>query len=377
MSDGPKTLGVVGLGLLGASIAETTRKRHPDWKIVGVSSSITIKEALASKLIDEGVDYPDARNILEQCDLILLCTPIDNILGLLKVWTEKPLNLKPGTVISDVGSTKSIICAYGKKAFPAESNGTFIGSHPMAGSEKTGIKARDAHLFENAAWILCPEKDDSDKIKSALSILEKFVQGLGARTLTLAPAVHDILVADASHLPQLLATVLASSTGQYDRWPKVLEIAGGGFRDMTRLAASSFAVWEPILRTNKDFILDAMKSYRAELESVEVALEESEGAEGLAPIFSEANTLRSQFNAPRKGFSSPTTEILIDLEDKPGALLHALSPLSAAGLNILDLEILKVREGEEGTLMMGFHKPEEAQTALDLLAKSGHKARLR
>jgi prephenate dehydrogenase len=79
----------------------------------------------------------------------------------------------------------------------------------------------------------------------------------------------------------------------------------------------------------------------------------------------------------RKGFSSPTTEILVDLEDKPGALLHALQPLSAAGLNILDLEILKVREGEEGVLMMGFRKPAEAEKALELLAASGHKARLR
>src|SRR5690606_38233009 len=94
-------------------------------------------------------------------------------------------------------------------------------------------------------------------------------------------------------------------------------------------------------------------------------------------FFEEANALRARWSAPRKGFSSSVTEIVVDIEDKPGALLRALEPLAKAGVNILDLEILKVREGEEGVLMMGFRKPAEAEKALELLAASGHKARLR
>ena len=139
---------------------------------------------------------------------------------------------------------------------------------------------------------------------------------------------------------------------------------------MTRLAASSFAVWEPILRTNRKNLEFILPTFRRELEALEISLSKDGGEQ----FFEEANGLRSQFSAPRKGFTSPTTEILVDLEDKPGALLAVLAPLAQSGLNVLDLEILKVREGEEGVLMMGFAKSDHAQAALKLL---GAKARLR
>ncbi len=370
MNDGQKTLAIVGLGLLGASIAEATRKRHPGWRILGVSSPNTIKEALEFEVIDEGLGYDQVRQAVERSDLIFLCTPIDHILGMLGEWESNPPKLKPDAIVSDVGSTKAEICTLGRKVFPV---GGFVGSHPMAGSEKTGLKARDAHLFETAAWIICPENDASEKTATDRAVLEKFVQGLGARTLVLHPQHHDLVVALASHLPQILSTVLAAYTGSSESLPSILEVAGGGFRDMTRLAGSSFSVWEPILESNRRNLEFILPTFRRELESFEVSLSKDGGKQ----FFDEANELRNHALSPRKGFSSPTTEILLDLVDKPGALLAVLSPLAQAGLNVLDLEILKVREGEEGVLMMGFHKPEEAQAALNLLAKSGHKARLR
>jgi prephenate dehydrogenase len=365
-----KTLTIVGLGLLGASIAEATRRRHPGWKIIGVSAEKTVREALSLKVIDEGFAYADIRRALADCDLAFLCLPIDRILGHLEDWAAEPLVRKPGAVISDVGSTKAQICAAASKAFLSGSAGTFIGSHPMAGSEKTGLAARDAHLFENAAWLVCAEKGADP---TAVHALEAFIEDLGARILRLSPARHDALVAQVSHLPQLIATALAAHISACDNPDEMLQVAGGGFRDMTRLAASSFAVWEPILSTNRRNLELILPAFRRELE----VLEEDLAEDGGARFFEEANGLRARFHAPRKGFSSPTTEILVDLEDKAGALLHALQPLAAAGLNILDLEILKVREGEEGVLMMGFHKPAEAEQALKLLGASGHKARLR
>jgi len=365
-----KTLAIVGLGLLGASLAEAARKRHPDWKILGVSAGRTVRDALAAGVIDEGFAYEDVRKALEACDFGFLCLPIDRILELLQGWASEPLTLRPGAIVSDVGSTKAEICAAARKAFPAGGAGCFIGSHPMAGSEKTGLSARDAHLFENAAWIVCP---DADADPSRTTALEAFVGELGARALRLSPDRHDALVAQVSHLPQLLATALAATVVARDDADEALQVAGPGFRDMTRLAASSFAVWEPILRTNRRNLEHLLAAYRRELEILEEDLLEDGGKR----YFEEANGLRARWNAPRKGFTAAVTEILVDIEDKPGALLRALEPLSAAGLNVLDLEILKVREGEEGVLMMGFRKPDEADKALELLAASGHRARLR
>jgi prephenate dehydrogenase len=365
-----KTLAVVGLGLLGASLAEATRKRYPGWRITGVSAPGTVKEALEHKVIDAGFGYEEIRPALSDADYAFLCLPIDRILDLLAQWEAEPLALKPGAVVSDVGSTKSEICAAGRRAFAASPAGTFIGSHPMAGSEKTGLKARDAHLFENAAWIVSPDKEAPE---AATKNLEDFLHGLGARVLRLAPARHDAVVAQASHLPQLLATALGAFIAGSDGVDDILQVAGGGLRDMTRLAASSFPVWEPILRTNRRNLEQVLPAFRRELEILEEDLVE----DGAERFFTEANALRGRFGAPRKGFSSPTTEILVDVQDKPGALLRILSPLAEAGLNVLDLEILKVREGEEGVLMMGFHAPEEAKKAIELLAASGHQARLR
>lgn len=371
MSGERKTLAVVGLGLIGASIAEATRKRFPAWKILGVSSPATIREALKIGLIDEGFEgYEHAGKALEQCDIGLLCTPIDKILEMLEGWASNPLKLKAGAVIADAGSTKADICAAACKAFFPGSHGAFIGSHPMAGSEKTGLTARDAHLFENAAWVLCPEQDTP---AAAVQALRAFVEGLGAHVLTFPPARHDMLTAQVSHLPQLLATALAAHVSSAEGLDDMLQVAGAGFRDMTRLAASNFPVWEPILRTNRKNLELILPAFRRELEVLEEDLLEDGGER----FFQEANALRARFKAPRKGFSSPTTEILVDLEDRPGAMLAALQPLSGAGVNILDLEILKVREGEEGVLMMGFRKAAEADQALEILTRSGHRARLR
>jgi prephenate dehydrogenase len=366
-----KTLAVVGLGLLGASIAEAARKRFPRWKITGVSSPATVQDALDQKVIDAGFDYADIRAALADADIAFLCLPIDRILGYLQEWVAEPLKLKPGAVLSDVGSTKAEICAAGRRAFPAAAGaGVFIGSHPMAGSEKTGLKARDAHLFENAAWIVCADKEAPAE---AVRSLEGFIEGLGARLLRFSPGQHDLVAAQASHLPQLIATALGAYVSSSESVDDILGVAGGGLRDMTRLAASSFAVWEPILRTNRRNLELILPAFRKELEVLEEDLLE----DGAKRFFHEANALRGRFATSRKGFSAPTTEILVDIEDKAGALLRVLTPLSEAGLNILDLEILKVREGEEGVLMMGFHAPAEADKALSLLAKSGHKARLR
>ncbi len=371
MTQEPKTLAVVGLGLIGASVAEATRKRFPAWRILGVSSPGTVREALKIGLIDEGFEgYEHAGKVLEQCDIGILCTPIDKILGLLEGWAKDPLTLRSGAVITDAGSTKADICAAARKAFPPGGNGSFIGSHPMAGSEKTGLAARDAHLFENAAWILCPEKDAP---APAVESLRGFVEGLGAHVLTFPPVRHDMLVAQVSHLPQLLATALAAHVSAADGLDDMLQVAGAGFRDMTRLAASNHSVWEPILRTNRKNLELILPAFRRELEVLEEDLLEDGGER----FFREANDLRARYKAPRKGFSAPTTEILVDVEDKPGALLGVIRPLTEAGLNILDLEILKVREGEEGVLMMGFRKAGEAEKALEILGESGHRARLR
>jgi prephenate dehydrogenase len=395
----PQGIAVVGLGLLGASLAEAARRRWPSVRLAAVSSTATLDKARKAGLLLDGdgaFDYAAIDEAVADADLVVLCTPIDNIKAILARWADHPPACKAGCIITDVGSTKAEICALGRKAFPAlRSKGTagalFIGSHPMAGSEKTGIEARDPLLFQNASWVICAEEPAplepgvpqsgpeaettvSARISEAADRLEAFAQALGARTTRMNAELHDKVAAHVSHLPQLLSTALASYIG--DRRTVVencLQIAGGGFRDMTRLAASSFAVWEPILRSNQAAVREAVSGFREHLTALEAGLEWDLAKD----FFREGNGLRARLSTAKKGFAMPLAEILVDLEDKPGALLKAFGPLAEADINVLDVEILKVREGEGGVLMMGFHGSDEANAALARLAAAGFKARLR
>ena len=398
----PQRIAVVGLGLLGASLAEAARKRWPSVRLSAVSSPATLEKARKAGLLMDGTvdgdgafEYSAIDQAVADADLVVLCTPIDNIKAILARWAEHPPACKNGCIITDVGSTKAEICALGRKAFPAfRSKGTgaiFIGSHPMAGSEKTGIEARDPLLFQNASWVICADLPPSAapgvppsgaetettvpaRHAEAADRLEAFARALGARTTRMNAELHDKVAAHVSHLPQLLSTALASYIG--DRSAVVencLQIAGGGFRDMTRLAASSYAVWEPILRSNQAAVREAVSGFREHLAALESGLEWDMAKD----FFREGNGLRARLSTAKKGFATPLAEILVDLEDKPGALLKVFTPLADAGLNVLDVEILKVREGEGGVLMMGFHGSDEADSALARLAAAGFKARLR
>lgn len=369
----PHRIAVVGLGLLGASLAEAARRRWPQVRITGVSSPGTLDRAGQAGLIHDAFLYTEIDAAFEDADFVFLCTPIDHIKGVLEGWLGRAPATRFGCIISDVGSTKTEICSLGRQVFlPNHPTGAvFIGSHPMAGSEKTGLEARDPLLFQNASWVLCPE---SDAPESAVQRLQGLVDALGARSARMPAELHDKVAAHVSHLPQLLSTALASFVGgRRTVLDNCLQMAGGGFRDMTRLAASSFAVWEPILRSNHAEVQEVLAGFREHLASLEKSLWKTYGSE----FFKEGNRLRGKLSTSRKGFSSPLTEILVDLEDKPGALARALIPLAEGGLNVQDLEILKVREGEAGVLMMAFRRPEEAGAALSLLAGIGYRGRLR
>jgi prephenate dehydrogenase len=390
-------MAVVGLGLLGASLAEAARRRWPGLRVSGVSSPATLEKAKAAGLIEAGFAYAEIDAAAADADLLVLCTPIDQIAASLEAWGRRPAGMRPGSIVTDVGSTKAGLCALGRAAFPADGSrgAVFVGSHPMAGSEKTGIEARDPLLFQNASWVICAEAeglpdDQAARIGEAADRVQAFAQGLGARVTRMPAGLHDRVAAHVSHLPQLLSTALASYVGgRRDVVENCVQIAGGGFRDMTRLAASPFHVWEPILRTNREAVAEALRGFRAQLDGLEAALESERalgserapagagGGDSGADYFREANRLRAQLSTAKKGFALPLSEILVDLEDRPGELMRAFAPLAGAGLNVLDTEILKVREGEGGVLMMGFPGAGAAGQAIAALAAAGFKARMR
>jgi len=245
-------IAVVGLGLIGGSLVKRLRHLKPDCKLIGVDFRSVI--SAARDYLDESYAPEDLAHALRGADLVFLATPINVILDLLP---DVAHSVKPGAIVTDVGSTKNFIAAQAQKYFTGERY--FIGGHPMAGREKGGWENSHAHLFENAAYVLTPLPNFPAHL---LESLKNFLQTAGARVITLEPASHDRIVADISHLPQLLAVTLMNFIARENAPSELcLQLAGGGFRDMTRLAASPFGIWQDILASNHANIRQSLREF--------------------------------------------------------------------------------------------------------------------
>jgi len=356
---------IIGVGLIGGSMGLSLKRTGFSGRVVGISRPETIAKALELEVIDEGWDYGELEPALNGADLVFLCTPIQRILELI----EAVARFAPaGALITDVGSTKRRILAQAEAHLRDDLY--FVGGHPMAGSEKSGVTAADPFLFQNAIYILVPTGGvPAEPYNAFFTLLER----VGAKVLELSVEVHDQVVAAISHLPQMMATALVKMVGELNRENGYfLPLAAGGFRDLTRIASSPYApVWEDICRTNADQIRQMIDRYVAVLQDVRERLEDP----SLRDDFGFANRIRDSMPRDSKGFIHRLFELLVVAEDKPGIIAEIATALSAEKVNINDIEIMKVREGEGGTIRLGFDSEEAADKALEILTRFGYQAR--
>jgi len=360
------TVVIAGVGLIGGSLGLALKRNHPQARIIGVSSGAAVTSALEIGAIDEGCGYEELAGAVEQADLVFLCTPIHRIQGLLILLGP---SVRPGVLVTDVGSTKQVITRHAERVLPE--GVYFIGGHPMTGSEKSGVLAADPFLFQNAIYVLCPA---GTVPKERVCEFSEFIGGIGARVIILDAALHDRIAAAVSHLPQMAAVALVNMVGKLSNGTApYLQLAAGGFRDMTRIASSPFTMWDDICRTNVDAIREAMDMFIGHL----AALRDRIGTQALAEDFEVANVTRANIPKDTKGFVRALSEVLVVVEDKPGVIATIATELAGAGINIKDIEVLKVREGEGGTLRFAFENEREAERAITLLSRIGFAARLR
>ncbi len=259
-----ETVTVVGVGLIGGSFGLALKKGGFEGRILGVSSPATVEKAVACGAIDAGASFEEG---IGAADLVYLAQPILRILEQLPAVAKA---VKPGALITDAGSTKAAISAKAIEALPPES--IFIGGHPMAGKEGRGVEIAEADLFQGAVYVLTP--DEAARQDSRCVALVELIENIGAKPRFMHPVEHDRVVACTSHLPQIVSSALAACV--VERLPsKDVEVAGGGLRDMTRLAESSFEMWEGIFVTNRESILTGIEAYLGELARFRDALEKS------------------------------------------------------------------------------------------------------
>ena len=312
------------------------------------------------------MSYGQMEEVLREADVTFLCTPVHRILELLP---EVLRSVPEGAIVTDVGSTKERILACAEAARPK--GVAFVGGHPMAGSEARGIEAADPFLFQNAVYALVPARGTPGW---AVERMVGLVERLGARAALLDAATHDRIVALVSHLPQMVAVALVGLVGRIGKdEPLFLRMAAGGFRDMTRIASSPFEVWEDICRTNSSRIAEAIDLLIGELKQLKDILEDPR----LGEAFQFAGKTRGTIPKDAKGFLRPLYELRVVAEDRPGVIAGIAVPLAEAGINIKDIEVLKVREDEGGTLRLAFGSPEDLERAVEILKGRGFDVRVR
>jgi prephenate dehydrogenase len=276
------TLSLVGVGLLGGSIALACRQKRLVDRIVGCDTSANVLDrALARGMLDETTTDPDLA--VAKASLVVFCTPVDRLADVVGACAEA---CRPGTLLTDVGSTKSAIVRRLAGRLPP--GVSFVGSHPLAGSEKAGPEHARGDLFEGKLVLVTPAGDPP----AAVSAVAGFWQALGARVETLSPEQHDEALAITSHLPHLVASVLAGVLPL--EWKR---LTATGFRDTTRLAAGSPELWRAIFLSNQPALLAAIAEFRAHLDRFQDALAKSDG-ERLRLLLEQGKYVRDSLSEP-------------------------------------------------------------------------------
>lgn len=278
-----ETLAIVGVGLIGGSIGLAVRRRGVANRIIGVDQDPeTLRLASSAGLIDEGMQ--DLAAAAARANLLVFCTPVDRIVA--QVLEAAP-HCRPGTLLTDVGSTKSSIVFEIDESLPPHV--AFVGSHPLAGSEKQGPGHANPDLFMNRVVAVTPTARTKPV---ALAQTVGFWQRLGASVRQLSPEEHDDALALTSHLPHLVAPALAGILPRHWR-----ELTASGFRDTTRLAESNPALWTTILRTNRKAVLRELDRYLSRLQQFREALSEDD-SNALLRLLKEGKKAKDDIGPP-------------------------------------------------------------------------------
>jgi prephenate dehydrogenase len=324
---GPRRAAVIGTGLVGGSLGLALRERG--WHVTGRDRDDgRAARALELGALDAVGDDPDA-------ELTFVATPVG------AVADEAAAALKAGGVVSDVGSVKASIVE-------AVADPRFVGGHPMSGSEQDGIDGADAGLFSGAVWVLTPTADTDP---AAHVLVRSVVSSLGAEVVELPPERHDALVAVVSHVPHLTAAALVGLAAERaEEHEALLRLAAGGFRDMTRIAAGSPAIWPDICAENRSAITEVLHRLEASLGAVR-ALVEAEDRPGLLAQLEAARAARA--NLPGRVVDPATmAEVRVPVPDRPGVLAEVTTLASELQVNIADVEIAHSSEGDAGVLIL-------------------------
>jgi prephenate dehydrogenase len=350
---------IVGTGLIGTSIAMAAARAGCVVRGWDADPNVTTRAAARAPFAPAGTLDEAVRD----ADLVIVCTPIEALASAV----VSALRAAPDAVVTDTGSVKTPIVEAVAAAAATTDLLRFVGSHPMGGAERSGPEHAAPSVVDGIVWALTPTDASSP---GAIARLEGWIERIGARPVRLGADRHDRLVAFASHLPQVASTSLmglaaAEEAGE----PEILLLAAGGFRDLTRLAASNPSLWTEILLANREQVAGAIDLYIDRLRALrdEVVGERRREVVG---TFEEAKRARLRL-ATKPTIRAGVAVLQVEIPDEPGALARITSVLADGAVNIEDLQIVHSPEGGRGTVHVTVGAP-VAAAAIEVLLAGGY-----
>lgn len=289
---------IVGVGLIGGSLALALKRAGVAGIVVGVGRSpASLQKALDLGVIDEAATLEDAAR---GASLIVLCAPVAQNFALLHALEP---HLQPGTIVTDAGSTKSDVIMAAKTAL-GDKVAQFVPAHPIAGRELNGVEAALADLYVGKKTVLCPLQENA---RADVAAVRAMWETAGAQCHVMSAVQHDAVFAAVSHLPHVLSYALVAQVANAEDASLKLDFAGGGFRDFTRIAASSPEMWRDICVANRDALLRELNTYQSVLAHLKAQIEKGDG-DALERIFTRASKTRLAWGAERAAGNSNNTE---------------------------------------------------------------------
>ncbi|WZL73188.1 prephenate dehydrogenase [Clostridiaceae bacterium 35-E11] len=354
-------IAIIGMGLIGGSIALALKKSGYTGKIIGYDlCNVSLEKAQSMGAIDGAAT--DIEEVVAKADLVVLAVPVGHYPKILHRITPF---IKKETVVTDVGSVKGYVVKAAEQHLSKDIQ--FIGGHPMAGSEKDGIQAASPYLYENAYYFLTPTENT---LPETIVKLRSFIKALGAYPILIDPYEHDRVVAQISHIPHLTATMLVNMLDK-NQDTSYLSFVGGGFRDTTRIASGNPAMWKDIFIFNKKGILEGIQTLEDILKEFKHMLC-TENEQEILETLKKAKSIRDEIPRRLKDAMPPIYEIMINVEDRPGILGELTQLMGKNKINIKEIEIMHSREGEQGAIRLGFATEKEEGKALHVLKSAGY-----
>jgi prephenate dehydrogenase len=359
-----KRTAIIGVGLIGGSIGLRMKSMSYPGMLLGHDTPEVLDEALERGVIDRGVG--DLSEAVADADLIVLAVPIDEIVKILPTVLK---NAKPEAVITDTAPAKQELCRLAKAT--EGTRATYIGGHPLAGSNRQGIGNADASLFENGYWLLTPSEQTPQPVRESLWW---WVRMLGAYPLALESELHDRVMAMTTHVPFIVAVALSNWIAQQSNTiPALPKLATGNFQTMTAMAGLPLGVWEGVLRMNQAQVTHALEEFRTVLEVCAKDLKDGK----LEGLWQPAHALQRKLVRERPGDWDANCELVVTAPDRHGTIARIAGLLAANEIGIRDIHVIYVRERRGGRLMVVLETRAEARRAMDLLLEHGYAARLR